>query len=216
MRRDFIVRDKPIPPAFPANIIHCYDGMDLINTISSINAEDAFYHNYYIHVYPNTIIGDLQSILIPQGIILVFPVVPVDLPKIRMTNAYFCKRYLAGIMFGNMGEPIIAELIGARFESSNLNRCVFSFANLTNSDFSYSNAHDASFDWTDLTNSSFYAANLTGVNFSGANLTGASFYGANLTNAMLPDNANTKTSFKALVGIYDAATTIWTDGLPIG
>ncbi|MHB8579992.1 MAG: pentapeptide repeat-containing protein [Ignavibacteriaceae bacterium] len=216
MRRDFIVRDKPIPPVFPKNIIHCYDGMELINTISSIKEEDALNNNYYIHVYPNTIIGNLQSILIPQGIILVFPVVPVDLPKIRMTNAYFCKRYLAGIMFGNFGEPITAELIGARFESSNLNRCIFSFANLTNSDFSFSNAHDASFDWTDLTNSSFYAANLTGVNFSGANLTAVNFYGTNLTNATLPDNANTKTLFKALVSLFDPATTIWTDGLPIG
>ncbi|MHB8853140.1 MAG: pentapeptide repeat-containing protein [Ignavibacteriaceae bacterium] len=206
MRRDFVVRDKPIPPVFPENIIHCYDGMDLINTISSIKAEDVLNKKYYIHVYPDTIIGDLQSILIPQGIILVFPVVPVDLPKIRMTNAYFCKRYLAGIMFGNFGEPIIAELIGARFESSDINRCVFSFANLTSSDFSFSNAHDALFDYTDLTGANFYGANLTGVNFNGTNL----------TNAMLPDNANTKTLFKALVGSYDPATTIWIDGLPIG
>ena len=216
MRRDFIVRDKPIPPVFPENVIHCYDGMDLISIIESIKAEDLSIKDYYIHVYPDAVIGDLQTILIPSGIIIIFPVVPVDLPTVRMTNANFSKRYLPGIMFGNLGDMIIAELNYANFASSDVNRCVFSFANLVNSDFSFSNAHDAQFNNADLTNSSFNAANLTGANLNGANLTGVNFYGANLTFASLPDNANTKTSFKALVGMYDAATTIWTDGLPIG
>ena len=216
MRRDFIVRDKPIPPVFPENVIHCYDGMNLISIIESIKAEDLLIKDYYIHVYPDAIIGDLQTILIPSGIIIIFPVVPVDLPKIRMTNANFSKRYLPGIIFGNLGDMIIAELNYANFTSSDVNRCVFSFANLVNSDFSFSIAHDAEFNNADLTDSNFYYTNLTDANLNGANLTGANFYGANLTFASLPDNANTKISFKALVGMYDAATTIWTDGLPIG
>jgi len=69
----------------------------------------------------------------------------------------------------------------------------------------------------------FKGANLTGVNLTAAvltnaNLTGADFTGADLTGATMPANADTKAEFKAVVGSgnWDAVTTIWTDGEPIG
>jgi Uncharacterized low-complexity proteins len=55
------------------------------------------------------------------------------------------------------------------------------------------------------------------ADFTGAIITNANFSNADLTGAVLPINANTKIKFKAIPGIlWDAITTIWTDGLPIG
>ncbi len=54
--------------------------------------------------------------------------------------------------------------------------------------------------------------------FLNTEISDANFSGANLTGATLPINANTKTTFKSIVGAghWDPDTTIWTDGLPIG
>lgn len=53
-------------------------------------------------------------------------------------------------------------------------------------------------------------------NISTLDLTGRWFDEAVFTGCTMPTNADTKAEFKALVGSWDAATTIWTDGLPIG
>lgn len=53
-------------------------------------------------------------------------------------------------------------------------------------------------------------------NISTLDLTGRWFDEAVFTGCTMPTNADTKSEFKALVGSWDAATTIWTDGLPIG
>lgn len=53
-------------------------------------------------------------------------------------------------------------------------------------------------------------------NISALDLTGRWFDEAVFTGCTMPTNADTKAEFKALVGSWDAATTIWTDGLPIG
>jgi hypothetical protein len=59
-----------------------------------------------------------------------------------------------------------------------------------------------------------------GITFSGVitslDLSGRWFDGAVFTGCTMPTNADTKGEFKALVGSWDAVTTIWTDGLPIG
>lgn len=58
--------------------------------------------------------------------------------------------------------------------------------------------------------------NLTGVNLSAADLSGVFTDRTNFTGATMPANCDTKPEFKALVGSWDAVTTIWTDGLPVG
>ncbi|MBX7046653.1 MAG: pentapeptide repeat-containing protein [Ignavibacteria bacterium] len=103
---------------------------------------------------------------------------------------------------------------------------------LSDFDLSFSDFSGTAFD-----GASFISANLEGVNFSNCGLnvnfentnlkncifTGCefgnfSFIGANLTGATLPASANTKSTFKSVVGAgnWDPVTTIWTDGLPIG
>lgn len=47
-------------------------------------------------------------------------------------------------------------------------------------------------------------------------VTDRKFEGADFTGCTMPTNADTKGEFKALAGSWDAVTTIWTDGLPIG
>ncbi len=212
MRRDFLVRDKQ---AFPKNVIHCSAGMDLIKIIESI--KDAEYFNeYYIYVYPDAIIGNLQSISIPSGIKIFFPIRVIDLEGLRMSNANFSQRYIPGILFGSPDPSLVPDLGGSDFSYSNVIRGIFMHANLVNSHFFYSDARDARFDGADLTNSDFSFCDLTRAIFIDAILAGATFEGANLTNAILPENASTKETFKALIGYYDPAKTIWIDGLPIG
>jgi len=53
-------------------------------------------------------------------------------------------------------------------------------------------------------------------NISTLDLSDRFFEGADFTGCTMPANADTKSEFKALVGSWNAATTIWTDGLPIG
>ena len=214
MRRDFVVRDKQV---FPKKIIHCSDGMDLIKIIESIiESNKSGYYECNIYVYPLAIIGDLQSILIPPGINILFPIRPIDLVGLRMPYANFSQRNIPGILFGEPDPSLVSDLGSSNFSYSNVTRGVFMFANLVNSHFFHSDARDARFDGANLTNSDFSFADLTRAIFAGATLAGARFPGANLTNATLPDNANTKELFKALVGYYDPVTTIWIDGLPIG
>jgi uncharacterized protein YjbI with pentapeptide repeats len=72
-----------------------------------------------------------------------------------------------------------------------------------------------------LSGATFEAAILTGVQFnncdlSNVDLTDAACGFTDFTGATMPANADTKAEFKALVGYWNAATTIWTDGNPIG
>jgi len=53
-------------------------------------------------------------------------------------------------------------------------------------------------------------------NISTLDLSDRFFEGADFTGCTMPANADTKLEFKALVGSWNAVTTIWTDGLPIG
>ena len=214
MRRDFVVRDKQ---EFPKKVINCSDGMDLIKIIESIiESNKSGYYECNIYVYPLAIIGDLQSILIPPGINILFPMTVIDLEGLRMPYANFSQRNIPGILFGEPDPSLVPDLGSSNFSYSNVTRGVFMNANLVNSHFFHSDAKDARFEGADLTNSDFSYCDLTRAYFTEATLAGAKFYGANLTDAILPENANTKESFKALVGEYDPATTIWIDGLPIG
>jgi hypothetical protein len=92
---------------------------------------------------------------------------------------------------------------GIKFEVCNLEGCNFESASLKNTSFS---------------SASLYGAIMTYVDFTGAILSNCDFRGANLTGATLPSNANTKSTFKTVVGAghWDPITTIWTDGNPIG
>lgn len=109
---------------------------------------------------------------------------------------------------------------------------------LAGADLSYSSFEDATLGGCNFINSNFEGAKLISVNFSGTNLTGALLRnailtnaylsdtilnnidcrGTNLSGAILPSNANTKSTFKSIVGTgnWDPDTTIWVDGLPIG
>ncbi|MHC1736889.1 MAG: pentapeptide repeat-containing protein [Ignavibacteriaceae bacterium] len=110
--------------------------------------------------------------------------------------------FLAGINLAN-ADLQSANLSGGAFQAAN-----FTGANLTDADLS-----NALLDSANFTN-----ANLTSVNFENADIATANFTGANLTDAALPENADGKAEFKAVVGEgnWDAVTTIWTDGNPIG
>lgn len=57
--------------------------------------------------------------------------------------------------------------------------------------------------------------NLIGITIM-FDVTDRKFEGADFTGCTMPTNADTKAEFKALAGSWDAVTTIWTDGLPIG
>lgn len=57
--------------------------------------------------------------------------------------------------------------------------------------------------------------NLIGITIM-FDVTDRKFEGADFTGCTMPTNADTKSEFKALAGSWDAVTTIWTDGLPIG
>ncbi len=132
-------------------------------------------------------------------------------------NFDFYLATLLGAYFTN------ANLQGSYFGSSNSISCQFDNANLTGCDFSFAIARQCGFNGTNCQNVNFFAADLTGSYFVEAALTGANLAGANcrnvrFTNSTMPGDAATKTDFKAKVGDgnWDAVTTIWTDGLPIG
>ena len=111
----------------------------------------------------------------------------------------------------------------------------FNHATLLGSNFYAVQAVSLIFDYADLTHATFYGldASVGSTTFHGANLTIANFsysllnnstfdnavcIGTNFTGAKMPAYANTKTSFKLIVGAghWDPVTTIWTDGNPIG
>jgi uncharacterized protein YjbI with pentapeptide repeats len=95
---------------------------------------------------------------------------------------------------------------------TDFNGCDFTAANLTSTSL---------VEALPLGGANFQSATLTGVNFSGQNLSAVNLTGALCGNAIftgctMPANADTKAKFKALVGYWNAATTIWIDGNPIG
>jgi len=135
-----------------------------------------------------------------------------------LSRAYLGFAILTNVQFGN------AILNTTNFERTNLTTAVldsvtiftgasFHTANITNKDFSNKNLTNVIFTNANLTGVYFDSAILTGANLSGANCVGASFVGTTM-----PENADTKTKFKAIVGAnhWDAGTTIWIDGDPIG
>lgn len=125
-----------------------------------------------------------------------------ELNGANLTNCNLTDSDLEGVYFPS------AILIGTNFTGVNLGESNLTNANLTN----------ANFTGADLSDTNLPGANLTNATLTGANLTNANFIGANLTDAALPENADTKAEFKAVVGegSWDAVTTIWIDGNPIG
>lgn len=104
-----------------------------------------------------------------------------------------------------------------QLEASAINAAGAQFCGrLSLSKFYRANATGTSFAACDLSKASFLNADCTNADFDSANLLGVDFTGTILTGATLPANADTKAEFKALVGAWDAVTTIWTDGNPIG
>lgn len=77
---------------------------------------------------------------------------------------------------------------------------------------------EANFYGANLSSSTFRFSKLNFTSFSNANILNCNFRDTNLSNAILPSNANTKSTFKSTVGAghWDPDTTIWVDGLPIG
>jgi len=116
---------------------------------------------------------------------------------------------------------------------SNLSGCDFSYGQwardlsvpvyflstiFNNCNFDGVNLELVTFTACDLTECSFRFANLAGGVLEESNILNSDFRGTNFTDAILPASANTKSSFKTIVGAghWDPETTIWTDGLPIG
>lgn len=130
------------------------------------------------------------------------------------------------------------NLVGANLKNVYLEGANLTNANLTGANLTYANLYGANLAGAYLTGANLYGASLTGANLTDANFTGANLTdanlegatltyanltdailtGANLTSATMPTNADTKAEFKAVVGEgnWDAVTTIWTDGNPIG
>lgn len=83
--------------------------------------------------------------------------------------------------------------------------------------------NEAIFDGCNFSNSGFGGCDLSNCSFKYAKfkdtyINSADFRGADLTGCDLPLSANTKSSFKSVVGDghWDPETTIWIDGNPIG
>ncbi|MBS1513858.1 MAG: pentapeptide repeat-containing protein [Bacteroidetes bacterium] len=94
----------------------------------------------------------------------------------------------------------------------------FSGIDFTFCNFDGAKLDGATFSGSNLSNSSFRFAKLQGSSFGDANISSCDFRNTNLSSCGLPANADTKSSFKSVVGTgnWDPDTTIWTDGLPIG
>ena len=88
--------------------------------------------------------------------------------------------------------------------SSGKNTSITSNTALTVS-VAFNNANTGAIFWFDKTG-----------NLTTSDLTGVRTEGVNFTSCAMPSNADTKAEFKAIVKSYDAVTTIWTDGSPIG
>jgi len=87
----------------------------------------------------------------------------------------------------------------------------------TNCNFEGSDLGGIIFTACELNNCSFRFSNLAGAILEECNIANSNFTGAILTGATLPANADTKSTFKSVVGAghWDADTTIWIDGSPI-
>lgn len=116
------------------------------------------------------------------------------------------------------GDFSFLNFSGSQFSGCNFSKTKFISSNFSNVNFLGSNLSESVFTFAKLNNAFFLNSNVTDTDFSEANIYGASFVGANLTGSTLPANANTKSTFKSMVGAgnWDPVTTIWTDGLPIG
>jgi len=95
---------------------------------------------------------------------------------------------------------------------------IFTGVNFTGCNFDGSKFDGITLSNCEFTNSSFRFVKFNYLSLETAILSNCDFRGANLTGATLPSNANTKSTFKAVVGAghWDPITTIWTDGNPIG
>lgn len=133
---------------------------------------------------------------------------------------------LSGIFWpgANLGSQNLTggmNLIAAHLRGANLAAANLTAAVITGADLAYANLDEATLESCNLDNANLEGASLnsadcTNADFDSANLLGVDFTGTILTGATLPANAATKAEFKALVGAWDAVTTIWTDGDPIG
>lgn len=145
------------------------------------------------------------------------------------TGADYDLKHVIAILTTQAGEAL--ALSGINLDGANLSNANLNGANLTDAELTGANLSNAELTGAYLRNAELSNANLTGAtlenatlenaslenaNLRNANLGNASFIGTVLTGATMPSNADTKAEFKALVGSWDAATTIWTDGEPIG
>jgi uncharacterized protein YjbI with pentapeptide repeats len=123
-----------------------------------------------------------------------------------MTNANMTSGIFENCNFTN------ATLITATLDDANLKNTNFTGANLNNASLDGADLEDADFTNATLTN-----ANLTDTDLSNTTFSNTSFAGANLTGADL--SGATVDFDKTYIWTnctYNAVTTIWTDGNPIG
>jgi len=115
-------------------------------------------------------------------------------------------------------EASYCNFTSCQLSNADLRYGVFRWASMVGAGLDYCNCKQTNFQYANLTNANFAFANLYQANLWGANIANALMISTNLTGATMPDNANTKAAFKSVVGNgkWDAATTIWIDGLPIG
>ena len=107
---------------------------------------------------------------------------------------------------------------GSSFQACYLTNSEFENANFSNVYFNGSNLSGSNMKKTLLIGAFLNSANMGDTNLTDANLLNTDCRGTNLSHAILPSNANTKSTFKSKVGVgnWDPVTTIWVDGNPIG
>lgn len=126
----------------------------------------------------------------------------------------------ANFSFSNLylGDFEACNLTNSFWKGANLFQAYIGTSTLTSANFSYANLKSVYTDNSDYTGANFTGADLRGCTFDTCNLSTATFSqadtrGTDFTGSTLSID---KVSFKAAVDHWDASTTIWTDGNPIG
>lgn len=125
---------------------------------------------------------------------------------------------VTGILAGSLYEvpsnvrlvPVSTAFAGADFANVNIqNRAFLAGAYMADINFAGADLSEA-----DLTGSDVSGGNFSGVNLYGAKLRNTNFARVTLQGATMPEIANTKESFKSVVGTgnWHPTNTIWIDG----
>ncbi len=217
---------------------YCYPGQSLQEVLDSIT-DAAADNTYIVLIFPGAIIKDAQRkdfVAVgfhgPAHDIVISGYCQLDLQGITITGINapgvdFRDSILSAITVlggdmsgstGNANEAYFSTFRVIDFSSCNFDSIAFNFSKFLDCVFSNASFVNNYCPFAHFINCNFGGCDLSGTNFTDAVIDGSDFTGANLTDVVLPAYAATKANFKAAVGAghWDAVTTIWTDGNPIG